>query len=554
MKLIITMSFFTIMLLTISCSNKITVEKSNYADKEYGEITAQRVDLKQYKSPNLREGQNSDRLVVMAASGGGSRAASFTIGIMLELERLGVENEVAESNQQRNVLTEIDFLSTVSGGGWGSSAYIAYLYQKNKYSMTLMKYDLTPIKNYETFNLFESHLANWANRRYARYQLPYFLRDAIFRLGRRTSGDLMMDKLNKGYLGWSYRKKVEKTDRTNENKSFDRKAVEPIRLSDVFVLSDSPDLPKLPMLIANTSGHDNFFLIPFTPDRLEYWGVSQYTLTTPRTSSYFPKKPQSGLLLTDLQQIPLAAGIKASSGVPGFISNSFFKSRKDKRDYYLRLQDGGMVDNQGLYTALSIFKQEEVILKKENRVLIIVDASGSGIVTARPKRKNIGRKNSVRSVLNASPDAQYLFRRELIYGLEKECICKVIYLTTEVLLDTTLGIGGSVPDKLKMKKSDARKFFYTTYGHVLKDTGYYSTNATMEDRSFLYEYIRSEIPTWFTSKHSNHSLTRQVKPEDAKGSAKILFLAGRVIVQLQKEKIQAAFEQDKTTAKEESLH
>jgi hypothetical protein len=534
MKINMTLPFFTIMLLTMSCSNKIEVNRRNYADKVFG--TAQHVDMSQYKSPNLREGQNPDRLVIMAASGGGSRAASLTIGIMLELELIGLEHTVRENSKQQNVLKEVDILSTVSGGGWGSSAYLAYLHQKNKYG-------ITPLTNYENFNLFEGHLANWANIRYARYQLPYFLKDVVFRLGPRTSGDLMMDKLNKGYLGWSYRKCVEKKlNKKNGDKSFDRKAVDPIRLSDVFVLLSSSDIPKLPMLVANTSGHDNFFLIPFTPDRLNHWGVSQYTLTAPRKLRHCPEKPQSALSLPELQQIPLAAGIKASSGVPGFISNSFFKSRKDKEDYYLRLQDGGIVDNQGLYTALSIFKQEEKILDSGNRILIIVDASGSGIVTARPKKKNTGRGKSVRTVLNATPDAQYLFMRERLHDLEKQCTCKVIYLGTDVLLDSTFGLGGRVPETLKIKKSDARKSFYATYNHVLKDTSYYTRNATMEDRSMLYEYIRSEIPTWFTSKKSNHNRRSVAKPEDTKGSAKILFLAGRAIVQLKKEEILAVFE------------
>lgn len=56
-------------------------------------------------------------LVGLAVSGGGARAAAFTLGILSELQRL-------EGRSDEDALDRIDFISANSGGSWGVAAYL----------------------------------------------------------------------------------------------------------------------------------------------------------------------------------------------------------------------------------------------------------------------------------------------------------------------------------------------------------------------------------------------------------------------------------------------
>lgn len=58
------------------------------------------------------------RLVGMSVSGGGARAAAFTLGVLTELQAL----KTADGS---NALDRLDFISSNSGGSWGVAAYVA---------------------------------------------------------------------------------------------------------------------------------------------------------------------------------------------------------------------------------------------------------------------------------------------------------------------------------------------------------------------------------------------------------------------------------------------
>lgn len=526
--------FFLLLFPYIVPAQKIHIESENYTDKAFDLFTAQTINLDSFHSPNSRSNQNKELLVILAASGGGSRSASITIGVLLELERILIAQKAKDHS---NALDEIDYFSTVSGGGWGASSYIAFLHQKDKYG-------ITSYNPHRTFNEFEVYLANWADRKYARHQLGYFFSDLFLRSGVRGSGDVNTDRLNTGYLGWGYRRYIEEClfEENNYNGKFDQDNVKPILLGDVFKLKSSPEKPKFPMVVPNTTNLDNFFLVPFSPDRLQYWGVSRYRLTKISGAQYYPEKLLESLELAELLQIPLASGIKASSSVPGFIGASYFESRKQNRKYFLRLQDGGILDNQGLHTTKAILKQESTIKDPKKRIVFIVDASGAGLTTSRPKKRHERRRKSLLKIATqATPGAQYPLMREEIQNLEKEYDCTVIYLGTEVLLNPALGLGGAIPSSLKVKRSKAEKKFYGQYNLTLDNGMYYPENVSMEDRSLLYQYVSSEIPTWFSAKRTSTKGKILVDPRKTEGTGKVLFLAGRAIVQLKKEDIINAF-------------
>ena len=68
-------------------------------------------DLGEMPSQNRRPAQDPSLALAIAISGGGHRSANFGVGVLTGLEKIGV-------------LKEVDYISTVSGGGFAAAAYI----------------------------------------------------------------------------------------------------------------------------------------------------------------------------------------------------------------------------------------------------------------------------------------------------------------------------------------------------------------------------------------------------------------------------------------------
>lgn len=506
----------------VSCSKQVAVKPENYSWKNFKQLNEQSLDLSLYNSPNSRAEQDSGRLIIFCASGGGSRAASLTIGSLLELEKILLPQHAGHDNQ-RNLLDEIDYFSTTSGGGWGSSSYISYLYQKNKYG-------ITPLNPYKSFNEFESQLDTLANYKYANNQLKYFIQDLFGAKGARNSSHNYMDRLNTGYLGWGYRSRLEEKQATSQgNSEFDKDRVRSIVLGDVFTLKSSGSRPVLPMIIPNCSNIDNFFLVPFSPEKLKLWGVSQYATLTKNGQQLVPEaKPSDGLSIPQLLEIPLAAGIKASSSVPLMISSTKLYSIRDSIPYYLRMADGGVLDNLAIHTAKSILKQETAITDKHKRIVFVLDASGKGIRTVRSLKPN--KRERLRTTFKiaseAAPDGQYPITRERIQQLEYEYNCTVIYLGTENLLNPNLGDGGNYGN-MTIRKKDYEQKLIQMFKNSQQDPDFFN-KMNRQDKTMLYSYIENHIPTWFTSKKISTSEFT---------TSKLLFAVGKGIVQLKKDEI-----------------
>lgn len=536
-------------LVLVSCKT-IKPNDDNFAWKSFDNSEKdQSVDFSIYESPNNRLGQNEKKIVIVSSSGGGSRAAAFTTGILLELEKIILPND---STLSSNVLHEVDYFSTTSGGGWGASSYIAYLYQKQKYSqpdykkaisdfnksLSEEKYEKESIEPFPTFNSYEKYLANRSDYRYFKYQIPLIF---TFRFGAAKSDMIMTNRLNAGYLGWSYRDYIESKTWgiLNPGVKYLKNSADEITLGDVF--KSKGEKSYLPMLIANTTNIDNFKLIPFTPDRLNYWGVTEYR--------HYLNGFEKISTTEDLNNIPLASATKASSGIPFAMSSSTFPAlKKDiysnrNINYYLHLQDGGFVDRQGLHSTKAILlDSSNSTLKKENRIVIIIDSSSSGVVNNKKfKKKNAGRFYNLKRVASpfSIPDAQYTLTRENVKLFEDEYNCTVVYLGMEVLLDKSIkSISDSRAD-MPTNKKKVEEYFYTRYPRVQKTTDEF-LNFNLNERKMLFSYVSQYVPTWFTSKGSKFK--GRVLTDD-NSSAKILFLAGRGVVQLKRATIESIFKQ-----------
>lgn len=89
-------------------------DKPKYFSHEYVQINQRRND--NYSS---LDSSRPAKLVGLALSGGGQRSAAFQLGILSGF------NEGRIKNSEKNILSRVDYISSVSGGGWGNGAYWA---------------------------------------------------------------------------------------------------------------------------------------------------------------------------------------------------------------------------------------------------------------------------------------------------------------------------------------------------------------------------------------------------------------------------------------------
>ena len=291
-----------------------------------------RIDLSRYKSVQDRPGQNSDLALAVAVSGGGHRAANFATGVLLALEESG-------TNETVSILDEVDYFSTVSGGGFAIAAYLSaqhdYLQEHAEESGS---------KNDFSFRaaLAENDGALLKNLR-RDYQIT-LLEAAITPecIGFYDAGDLLESKFDKYLLG------AEKRGRS-------------LTLGDIFPARHSPDPVQLPYWVMNATVYENGARFFFTPDILERFRVQS---CVHRMSSFELGEHPS--------RLPLAVGLKASASFPVLIPATTVGCApgKDELNEYLHLVDGGLVDNLGIYTAFDLLRQDSA----SHKVLLVIDA------------------------------------------------------------------------------------------------------------------------------------------------------------------------------------
>ena len=87
----------------------------------------QNVDLKttpdsdNYSLLNHKQ-KNNDIKMFLSFSGGGTRAAAFSYGVLETLR----DTEITYNNETSNLLSEVDVISSVSGGSFTSAYYGLY--------------------------------------------------------------------------------------------------------------------------------------------------------------------------------------------------------------------------------------------------------------------------------------------------------------------------------------------------------------------------------------------------------------------------------------------
>lgn len=300
------------------------------------------LDASNYGPQAKRPGQlypNIDFMV--AASGGGQRAASFTLGVLRELEEI-------TPKATGSLLTEVDYFSTVSGGGWPVAAYLARRKSVQDAGAT--------------YRLDEAEIAEITKR----------LR--TLRL------NLFSNCLN--------RKLEEEVTRTSASES--------ITLGQIFVSPDTT--PDLPYVFANAAIHDDGSPFVFSEEYYEKLKVTslRYCGESESVRDFYPTR--------------LSTAIGTSASFPGsrhvtadldLCRNAVLRNSHICRfDYaYVHLVDGGIYDNLGYLTAFEVLSSNRCKSDTDagsesssaghcskRRVLLVVNSSGSTPMPVSKKR------------------------------------------------------------------------------------------------------------------------------------------------------------------------
>ena len=450
----------TLTVLAISCSQKIYPDRSQFV-KDGEEVPT--LQLERYKSVQLRPRQDSSLGVALAISGGGSRAANLGVGIMLGLEDF-------ENRPYKNLLKEVDYLSTVSGGGFAAGAYLNALFTHQS------------LRRESPFSL-EEHLA--IN---IRESLAYSYTGALLRANFNPllwftpvdDGDGLERAIDNQVLGYRYRRK---------NDSLPERS---ILLKDCFIPRTSDQPVRFPMHIANSSTLNTMTIFPFTPGILDRYRITGYT--------HRLRKHEDKNL--DPYEVPLSVGIKASGSFPVLISNSTLSSAYSKERPYLHLIDGAMTDNIGYYTALEALKQDEA----SRKVLLIIDADAVGNRYTFSKKEGALFSLGVAARLPSSGlDARRATLRRDVMEACRPYNIQQVFFSFNVLLEDN---NAPLPEVIDLKAEQDRLLRLLRAQQPLADA----------DKQILYELL-THIGTKYTIEEEEQEL---------------LLLGGQLIVQLRR--------------------
>ena len=461
---------FTALIFTLSsCSKKIYPDRTLFLKDGEPVPTVQ---LQQYKSVQERPAQDKNAAVALAISGGGSRASNLGVGVMLGLEQLFRRNG-------NNVLQEIDYLSTVSGGGFAGGAYVYSLFE-HYYSEEARPYSLQHYVDKNIKKELEHSYMGSILKNYLNPKLWFTFAD---------DGDALEKAIDDHVLG---RKR-----RQSDPLLKDKLPKEGLTLGEMFIAKDSARQVQFPMMFANGAILDKMVIFPFSPDILQQYQICG---CTHRMKKSDPVNPYD---------VPLSVGIKASGSFPVLISNTTLVSEFDEKRKYLHVVDGGLADNYGYETALDVLSQEDVPTK----VMFIVDANNARMTKTFSKKQRGRNMFKVYAALPYSGlDAKSVTLKPEVYAESSSANVEPIFFGFDVLLKDNYA---APPKYIEVKKAQKR---------IIRELQTNMHNISDADLQVLYELLIN-IGTKYT-----------ITPEEQD----LLLLAGQKIVFMQKEEIMRA--------------
>lgn len=263
-------------------------------------------------------GDKQKSLVILALSGGGSRAAVLSSNVMLELEKVF-------SSDDLNILEEVDVISSVSGGSLPAAYYAISQDSGSEVCETCSGryWDANTVNDLMRKNYVLKWFGNWFwPDNIVKYWFTAYDRSDIMA---QTFADNLYDK---GYLG--------------------------------FDLTFADINPKRPNLIINSTNGTTNSAADST--------VEKFSNVLSFTSDDFIKHTGS-----DIYQYEISRAVMASASFPAvfnFMTLQDYRSAQDER--YVHVFDGGNADNLGLLSAERVIKENTD--DYERIIVILVDA------------------------------------------------------------------------------------------------------------------------------------------------------------------------------------
>ena len=416
-------------------------------------------EMSTYKSVQLRgNGQDPNLALVVAASGGGHRAANFTAGVMLGLE------ETANHDSSRcNILSQVDYFSTVSGGGFAIAVYVSSLHDHLYFNGTSDDYSFAAVLRYppedyqpvkcqsgcQSTEPPDDELTDPCIRRHLQGFYSDFLKDffqeILFGLTLGTLGKScqLEQAIDNELLGYCWRKSKLESSCSEETPDAT------LTFNDVFVRKDDSNTQiNLPYWVANATAYENGAIFAFTPDYFKLYDINGY--------KHRSKKHRYDCSKDDYDEfiwrVPLSLGVTASGNFPVLVPATTLNSDMDPNNPYLHLLDGGMADNLGVMTALRMLEKEpdKAVIKK---VLIVVDAYQGNFAPFSKIEYSPLIANTALRAMDISLDSWHGRHREIVRRLCEVRDIEVVFLGFDDLAQlpncTALFAFGLGPDDVK---------------------------------------------------------------------------------------------------------
>lgn len=377
--------FILFLSVSFSCSKKINPITSNF---RYDPIP--KVSIENYKSPQLRDGQDEKIAIGLAISGGGSRAQYFGLGVLMGLDEIDYKKNINSS-----FLNEVDYISTVSGGGLGVGYYLSL-----REHLVLDDYE-------NLFDFWKSDIRS----------------DSLISAPYQSASLLALRKLRtyerKGNSGFP--KKMDKEILQFE-KSYSPKKIKfkKLYLGHFFIEKESEVRVKLPMFVVNGTIYHNNERIPFMPHIVNELNIS---------GSLMPKEEFKNF--NDGYGFPLNHAIVSSNSFPGILPITKYEIKGSEK--VIRIVDGGVVENFGFKTIFELLNSDENF--KEKKRALIIDCHGGYDGNQFEPNERVKLKKLLPSALFYTLETRYLTADEDInqlayyYGFDSNNIKKIGFST-----------------------------------------------------------------------------------------------------------------------------
>jgi len=479
------------------------------------------VDLSAYKSVQLRGGQDPNLALVVAASGGGFRASSFAAAVLVGLEELKSRDDSVS-----NALNEVDYFSSVSGGGFAVGAYISTLHDYMYFTGTRAGYSFAEAMRPADCKCPYSKVPSAEQtsdpciRRHLQGVYSDFIRDVLSmlfpwnRLGLDDRAFRFELAIDDDVLGNRWRKrKLRSLDDEEVFGEADMGRNASLLLSDIFVdANDEHTMVSMPYWIPNATVYETGTIFAFTPDQLRLYRINGYKHRM-QTRQFLPSDQSYSDFIRGW---PVSVGVASSGNFPFALSPNVITNKLDPNNSYMYLLDGGLADNLGVITAVRILEKENYPAV-ERKALIVIDAYQGSLSPFSSSSKPPQILKTVRRSMDISLDSWRWRYRELVDSFCSSRGIRSVYLSFDDLVDADF--------------NDLREF-----GLTQKDMNLLCEHKPKKCPKATPFYLARSISMTAPVKIGEEGLEYKLPAEQQN----LLFAAGRYIVDKRRDEILAA--------------